>query len=156
MKNVWRYVVAVVLAEAVGFIGALSMGNAVSGWYATLNKPVFNPPSWIFAPVWTLLYALMGVSFVVMYDARGTAEEKHEAEAWFFVQLFLNAIWTPVFFGLHAPGWALLVLFALLLALIGTVLRFARVSKAAAWLLTPYLAWAGFAFVLNFAVWRMN
>jgi tryptophan-rich sensory protein len=121
-------------------------------WYESLNKPTWNPPAWIFGPVWTLLYLMMAVAAWLAWKSM---------PSWrvlipYFIQLALNAAWTPVFFGLQQPGWALVVIIALWLAIVQTIRGFRSTSQAAAWLLAPYLLWVSFATVLNFTLWRMN
>lgn len=121
-------------------------------WYASLNKPSFNPPGWVFGPVWTALYAMMGVSAWLVWR-RGNAARP--LAPW-LVQLALNAAWTPVFFGLHRMDVALVIIIAMWLAILATILAFRRHSRAAALLLVPYLLWVGFATVLNAALWQLN
>jgi len=121
-------------------------------WYGSLAKPEWNPPGWIFGPVWTTLYLMMAIAAWLVWKRDGW-----QRPLWlYFTQLALNAAWTPVFFGAHEPGWALAVIVALWLAILFTLLAFLRVSKAAAFLLLPYLAWVTFATFLNFTLWRMN
>ena len=121
-------------------------------WYAALNKPEWNPPSWIFGPVWTLLYLLMAVAAWLVW--------KRDGWRWplrfYLVQLALNAAWTPISFGAHALGWALVEIVALWFAILLAMLGFHRVSKTAGWMLVPYLAWVTFAAFLNFTLWRLN
>lgn len=121
-------------------------------WYASLAKPSWNPPSWIFGPVWTTLYLMMAVAAWLVWKREGWRKP-----LWFyFVQLALNAAWTPVFFGLHQIGWALVEIILLWFAILITLRKFLPVSKPAACLLLPYLAWVSFAAFLNFTLWRMN
>ncbi len=141
---------------------ALSFSASIPGvvwmpgdWYAGLNKPSWNPPNWVFGPVWTTLYLLMGVSAWRVWR-RTDFTQGRGAIGWFLAQLALNATWTPVFFGLHEPGWALLVIVALCLAIVATMRAFRRHDRPAAALLIPYLAWVGFAAFLNGALWRLN
>lgn len=140
----------------VGLAGSLLTREAVPVWYAGLNKPWFNPPAWLFAPVWTLLYILMAVSFFLIWKDGFSGPERRRAAIAFGVQLFLNALWTPVFFGLKLPGAAFCVIVMLLVAIIFTACLFRRHSKLAAVLLYPYIVWVAFAFLLNFSVWRLN
>jgi translocator protein len=121
-------------------------------WYASLNKPSFNPPGWVFGPVWTALYAMMGFSAWLVWR-RGNA--RRPLTLW-LLQLALNAAWTPVFFGLHWMGVALVIIIAMWLAILATILAFWKRSRAAALLLVPYLLWVGFATVLNAALWHLN
>lgn len=124
-------------------------------WYATLEKPSWNPPGWIFGPVWSLLYTLMAVAAWLVWRRGGFAGQRQALGA-FVAQLALNALWTPLFFGLNQPGAAFAEILLLWLAIAWTIERFWRVHRAAAYLLLPYLAWVGFAAVLNGTLWRMN
>jgi tryptophan-rich sensory protein len=121
-------------------------------WYGSLNKPEWNPPPWIFGPVWTALYLIMAVAAWLVW--------RRDGWRWplrlFFTQLLLNVAWTPVFFGAREIGLAFAVIIALWLAILFTMLAFLRISKAAAFLLLPYLAWVTFAAILNFTLWRLN
>ena len=128
---------------------------STDGWYAGLHKPAWNPPSWVFAPAWTFLYATMAVAAWLVWREGGW-----RAQGWtlglFLLQWALNAVWTPLFFGLHRPGLALVDILALWLALAATLVAFWRVRRAAGVLLLPYLAWVTFATALNFTIWWMN
>lgn len=133
-------------------VGALFMPGE---WYAALNKPAWNPPGWIFGPVWTALYAMMALAAWLVWQQGGFAVQRRPLGL-FLLQLALNALWTPLFFGLHQPGLAFVGIILLWLAILATLLTFWRVSRAAAWLLVPYLAWVSFATVLNGTIWRLN
>jgi translocator protein len=124
-------------------------------WYASLKKPSWNPPGWVFGPVWTALYATMALAAWLVWRRGGFAAQRRPLVI-FLVQLALNAAWTPLFFGLHWPGAAFAEIILLWLAIAATVAAFARVSRLAAWLLVPYLAWVGFAAALNFTIWHLN
>ncbi len=124
-------------------------------WYAALRKPAWNPPAWVFGPVWTALYTMMAVAAWLVWRRGGFAAQRR-ALALFLVQLALNAAWTPLFFGLRRPGLAFAEILLFWLALAATLLAFRPVSRGAAWLLAPYLAWVSFAAVLNFTLWRLN
>lgn len=141
---------------AVCFLAAATgLFVATDGWYATLVKPPWNPPAWVFAPAWTLLYTLMAVAAWLVWREGGWRAQRRPL-AFFLVQLFLNALWTPLFFGLHWPGGALVDILALWAVLAVTLLSFGRVNKLAGLLLMPYLAWVTFATMLNFTIWRLN
>ena len=143
------------LCNAAGAIGSIFTLSAVPTWYAGLAKPSWNPPAWVFGPVWTLLYAMMAVSaWLVWRGDRGPARTL--ALRWFLLQLLINAMWSPVFFGCRNPAAGFVVIVALWLSLATTVGRFWKLSRAAAAWLVPYLAWVSFAMALNFAVWRLN
>ncbi len=121
-------------------------------WYAALSKPTWNPPAWIFGPVWTLLYLMMAIAAWLIWKREGWRRP-----LWLYVvQLLLNAAWTPIFFGAHQLGWALLEIMVLWIAVLLTLLNFRCVSRTAAWLFVPYLAWVTFAAFLNFTLWRLN
>ncbi|MEN9975514.1 MAG: hypothetical protein RLZZ282_1520 [Verrucomicrobiota bacterium] len=130
-------------------LGAVAMPGE---WYASLQKPAWNPPAWIFGPAWTLLYTLMAVAAWLVWKRNGWQWPLRL----YFVQLTLNAAWTPIFFGAHALGWALVEIGALWTAILLTMLRFHRVNPTAGALFVPYLAWVTFATILNFTLWRMN
>jgi translocator protein len=124
-------------------------------WYASLKKPSWNPPGWVFGPVWTTLYVMMAVAAWLVWK-RGGFSAQRPALVLFLVQLALNAAWTPLFFGLHRPGLAFAEMLLLWLAIAATLAAFRRVSRVAAWLLAPYLAWVSFAAALNLGLWRLN
>lgn len=146
--------ISILAALIVGALGSLFTVPSITTWYATLAKPVFNPPSWLFAPVWTILYVLMGVSFWLIWKSHSS--EKKRAMGLFIIQLLLNGIWSPVFFGAHSIGGALALIVLLWAAIVLTILVFKKISKPAAWLLVPYILWVSFAMLLNFAIWRLN
>ncbi len=137
---------------AVASLGAVFMPG---DWYAALRKPAWNPPGWLFGPVWTTLYTMMAVAAWLVWKRGGFVFQRRPL-ALFLGQLVLNAAWTPLFFGLHRPGMAFAVIILLWLAIAATLVAFRPVSRAAAWLLVPYLAWVGFAAVLNGTLWRLN
>ncbi len=152
-----------------GFLAASFLVAAVSStftvaaiphWYAGLNKPSFNPPNGIFAPVWTLLYALMAIAAWLVWKASASSKEKAAlrtaALRIFWLQLFLNFAWSWIFFREHFLAGALLEIVVLWLAIVAATLLFMRVTRLAAWLMLPYLAWVTFAGVLNFEIWRLN
>lgn len=134
--------------------GLAGMAFPPGDWYRGLIKPDWNPPPWVFGPAWTLLYILIGVA--VYRVARRDGPHTPVALTWFFAQLLLNALWTPLFFGLHRPDLALVCIVALWLAIVGMMRAFARVSPGASAMLTPYLLWVSFATALNAAIWHLN
>jgi translocator protein len=139
-----------------GIIGSFFTTPSIKTWYADLVKPAFNPPNWLFGPVWTLLYILMGVSlYLYLQQWKGTREQK-TGLAFFGIQLVLNALWSIIFFGLHMPLLAFAEIILLWMSILLTLLNFRKVSKAAAWLLVPYLMWVSFASALNFAIYFLN
>jgi translocator protein len=136
-------------------IGALMTAPAQSDWYATLNKPAWTPPNGVFGPVWTLLYAGMGIAAWMVW-VQGTSRNVTPALSIFAIQLILNVAWSGLFFGLHSPGAGLLAIVALWCAIAATILSFRHAVTIAGWILVPYLAWVSFAMALNFEIWRMN
>jgi len=128
---------------------------SIDGWYEGLAKPAWNPPPWVFGPAWTLLYLMMAVAAWLVWQRGGWAARKKELGL-YLLQWALNALWTPLFFGLHRPGLAFAGLVALWVAALATLLAFRRARPAAGWLLIPYLLWLTFAATLNFSIWRMN
>lgn len=128
---------------------------STDGWYSELTKPVWNPPNWIFGPTWTILYVLMAVAAWQVWQCGGWQQQR-VALGLFILQWALNALWTPLFFGLHQPGLALAEIIVLLLAILATLRAFWTVDRLAGKLLLPYALWVAFASVLNFTIWRMN
>jgi tryptophan-rich sensory protein len=124
-------------------------------WYAKLRKPSWNPPNWIFGPVWTTLYIMMAVAAWRVWWLDGNGGRR-KALVFFLVQLCLNAAWTPLFFGLKQPALAFANIVLLWIAIGATAVAFLRMDRAAGWLMVPYLAWVSFAAVLNAALWRLN
>lgn len=146
----------IVLCNGVGIVGSFAVMGEVGTWYATLLKPSFSPPNWVFAPVWTVLYTLMGVATWLMLQAKAEKHAQRNALLVFFLQLFLNGIWSPIFFGAHAVGPALLVIYAILFSIVVTMFLFHSIRPLAAYLLFPYLFWVAFASTLNSAIWFLN
>ncbi|HUQ09835.1 MAG TPA: TspO/MBR family protein [Steroidobacteraceae bacterium] len=144
----------IALSAAAGVVGAIASANA-SAFYPRLDQPSWAPPSSVFGPVWTLLYLLMAVSAWLVWRERGWARARG-ALGLFVLQLALNALWSWLFFAWHRGGLAFADIVLLLLALVATLTAFARVRKASAWLLVPYLAWVSFAAALNYSVWQRN
>ncbi len=140
------------------FTFAATIGGLVGApgeWYAALDKPAWTPPGWVFGPAWTLLYTMMAVAAWLVWLRGGFGARRVELTA-YLVQWFLNALWTPLFFGLQLPGWALVDIVLLWLAAALTMILFFRARRLAGWLLVPYLLWLGFATALNAAIWQMN
>lgn len=156
MKNILRFIAALALPLAVGAVAGVFTSSAVKGWYSTINKPAFNPPNWVFAPVWTCLYILMGIAFYIIWQKQAAGSLKKTATGIYFLQLLFNFTWSLVFFYLHEPGWAFVNIVLLWLSIAGTIYWFAKISKPAGWLLVPYILWVSFASVLNYAVWQLN
>ena len=154
--DIWKLVVSIVACLAAGAIGSIFTRSAVTTWYATLGKPAFSPPNWLFAPVWTLLYILMGIAaFLVWRKGLGNRQVR-SALIVFLIQLILNTLWSVVFFGLESPLFGLVVISVLWVVILVTVIQFFKISRAASILLWPYLLWVTFAAVLNSSIWLLN
>ncbi len=154
VKNWPLLISAILLCEGAGVLGSFFTISAITTWYATLNKPSFSPPNFLFGPVWTALYALMGISLYLVWKSKD--KSKLRAVHLFFIQLGLNAVWPIIFFGLKSPGLAFIEITALWVAIFLTVLAFQKISKVAAYLLYPYLTWVSFATILNLSIWILN
>lgn len=155
-KILWRILISVAVCLLIGFLSGFATQSSVDTWYTTLNKPSFNPPNAVFAPVWTVLYILMGVAAGLVWS-RGFHHLWVKTALYHFgFQLLLNASWSIVFFGMQKPLWAFGVIMALIIAIILTLKWFRIVSKTAAWLMLPYLAWVLFASVLNLSIVQLN
>jgi tryptophan-rich sensory protein len=155
MNNALKAVLSISLCFVLGSSGGLLTINEIPGWYAALQKPSFNPPNWLFGPVWTALYIMMGVAFYLVWRNPPSAGRKKALSA-FLVQFALNCAWTPVFFAMHQLGAALVVIVLMWLAILRTIFLFAPFSKTASWLLVPYISWVSFATLLNAAIWWLN
>ncbi len=140
----------------IGFLSGFATQSSVNDWYLTLNKPGFTPPNWLFGPVWTVLYIMMGVSAGIVWS-RGFYHKWVKTALYHFVfQLLFNALWSVVFFGFQNPFWALLVILILMMLILGTIRWFNVVSRTAAYLLIPYFLWVCFASLLNYRIWVLN
>jgi len=178
-NNLLKFLSSIIICELAGVVGSFFTIPSISGWYKNLNKPVFNPPNWVFGPVWTTLFVLMGISLYLVWSkkfivknnlkpARRKAwnkwSQKFYSGDWqkaniilvFIFQLVLNILWSIIFFGMHSPVLAIFELLMLWFAIIFTIVNFYRVSKVAALLLLPYILWVSFAGILNLAIFLLN
>ncbi len=155
MSNKWKLAISLITPNAVGWLGSIFTFSAIPGWYANLNKPPFSPPNWVFGPVWTLLYTLMGVACYLIWIQKNSTAKK-QAQALFLIQLILNGIWTPVFFGFKQIEIALGIIILLVIAVLLTIISFYRIKPLAAYLLIPYLLWISFATLLNASIVMLN
>lgn len=152
-----KLLVSLAICFAAEGAGGLFTAQSVGTWYLTLQKPAFTPPGWLFGPVWTLLYFLMGVSLYLIWTAKqDSGVKKNFAGFIFAVQLLLNVAWSAVFFGMQSIAGALGIIVALWVAIAVTMHQFRRISRLASGLLLPYWAWVSFATVLNFTLWKLN
>jgi len=155
-ENYWKLAASVVVCLLAGFIGAFFTTPSIPAWYASLAKPTFSPPNWLFAPVWTTLYILMGVAFFLVWRKSAKNKNFKISAALFALQLFLNVLWSAVFFGMHSLAGGLAVIILLWLAILANIIWFWRSSRAAGALMVPYIAWVSFAAFLNYVVWTLN
>ena len=153
--NIFRLIASLIICQSAGFLGSIFTTPAIPGWYAGLEKPTFNPPNWIFSPVWIFLYLLMGVTLYLLWQNLPKIEAK-TALVFFAVQLALNILWSVIFFGFKLPVVAFIEIIILWIFILLTMIKSAKVSKAAVYLLLPYILWVNFAAVLNFFLWRLN
>lgn len=175
--NIVKFLVSIIVCEGAGIIGSVFTMPSIKSWYAFLNKPVINPPNWIFGPVWTVLFILMGISLYLVWSKNFVAKPlKTKIKAWnpwsqklmsgswqkinvvsiFAVQLVLNVLWSVIFFGWQQPGLAFFELLMLWFAILYTIINFWRISKPASYLLVPYILWVTFAGFLNYSLWMLN
>lgn len=156
MKKVSLLILFIIICLGVGIVGAIFTTSAIPTWYAHLVKPQFSPPNYLFGPVWSILYVLMGISIYLVWQKGLKTRKVREAIYTFGVQLALNAIWSPVFFGLKNLFLSLIIIIAMWFYILKTIRAFSKIDKVAAYLLWPYLAWVSFASILNFSVWILN
>jgi translocator protein len=154
--SAWKLITAILICEAVGISSGLLSREGLDTWFDTLIKPTWNPPAYLFGPVWTTLYLLMGISLWLVWKADTSVNKKRNAMAVFALQLFLNFWWSLLFFKFHNPGLAFLDIILMVVTILLTIYYFSGISKLAAWLLIPYIAWVIFAAVLNYTIWKLN
>jgi translocator protein len=157
MPKVYKILIMIATCVVVGYLSSLFTREGVDTWYTTIEKPSFNPPNWVFAPVWTTLYIMMGLAAGLVWDK---IEEQREVVRkgiiFFWIQLALNALWSFIFFSLHNPLLALIEIILLWLMIYETFVQFNKVNKVAGYLLIPYLLWVTFATVLTASIWWLN
>jgi tryptophan-rich sensory protein len=156
MSNIFKAVIAISLPLLVGATSGFFTVTGVESWYQTIQKPSWNPPNWIFGPVWSTLYVMMGVALFLVWKEDTSEELKKIAFTLFAIQLGLNFFWSFIFFNQQQPGWALVEIVAMWVFILLTIFAFAQVNKTAAWLLVPYISWVSFATILNYTIWQLN
>lgn len=152
----FKLIVSIGISLAAGVIGSIFTTPAIPGWYATLQKPFFTPPDWVFGPAWTTLYILMGIALFLVWDKGSQVRKVKLGMGVFGVQLVLNFLWSVLFFGLQNPFYALMEIAFLWLAILLTIIVFYGIDRRASLLLIPYILWVSFASVLNYFVWMLN
>lgn len=151
-----KLLISILIPLLVGSSAGFFTSSGVNGWYASANKPWFNPPNWIFAPVWTALYILMGIALYLVWKTASEKSVKRNAIILFAFQLALNFCWSFLFFKMQEPGWAFVEIISMWFMILLTILWFRKISTTAAWLLIPYISWVSFASILNYAIWKLN
>lgn len=154
-KRVIVFALSIVGSYAAAAIGSLATIPNIPTWYAALEKPLFNPPNWIFGPVWSVLYALMGIALALVI-LEVTKKSKKQAYVWYGIQLVLNTLWSLVFFGLHSPWAGTIIIIALIVSIAMTMREFSKINKTSVWLLLSYIAWVMFATYLTVGISLLN
>jgi benzodiazapine receptor len=156
IKDPFKLVLSIAVCQMAGIVGSFFTSPAIPTWYASLQKPAFTPPSWVFAPVWVTLFTLMGISLYLVWTGGLDKKGVKTALSLFGIQLLLNALWSFLFFGLKNPFYAFIEIIFLWILIALTTAKFYGVSKRAAYPMVPYLLWVTFAAILNFHVWMLN
>jgi len=154
--NILKFLVSIVVCQLAGYIGSIFTMPEIGGWYSALRKPSFSPPNWIFAPVWTTLFLLMGIALYLVWQKEKSSASKGTAILVFFFQLVLNILWSVLFFGFRSPLAGFIEIIGLWVMILFTMDTFYEISETSAWLLLPYILWVTFAGVLNFFLWWLN
>ena len=154
MRKIIKLILSILIPFVASAIGSIFTANSISTWYINLIKPSFNPPNWVFGPVWTLLYLLMGISLYFVWVNK--SKQKKIALIWFSAQLILNTLWSILFFGLKNPLAAFIEIIILWFTILMTIIYFYRIDKKSAYLLIPYILWVSFAAILNCFIWILN
>lgn len=155
-RDIYIFVVCLIICFLPGIIGSIFTSEAIPVWYTSLQKPVLTPPNWIFAPVWTILYILMGITLFLLVKKTGKLSYIKLALFLFVIQLFLNGLWSYVFFGLKSLLGGIFIIIPLWIVIIMCIREFRFISVASSWLMVPYLLWISFAAYLNIAVFLLN
>lgn len=155
MKSYPKLIISVIITLSAGFLGSFFTSSSIDTWYASLNKPSFNPPNWLFVPVWTSLFILIGISFYLVWR-KNFEGRRNLAVGVYSIQLSLNLLWSFFFFGLENPFFALMEIILLWAFILANMNIFYKISKPAAFLLLPYLFWVSFALILNYFIFKLN
>lgn len=146
---------SIAVAQSAGILGSLFTITDATSWYSIIEKPAWNPPNWLFGPVWITLYTLMGIAAYLVWRQKKNKETKKGLNL-YIIQLVLNALWSILFFGFQQPGIALIEIFMLLGFIVATTCSFFKINTAAGWLMIPYITWVSFAAILNGTIWWLN
>jgi len=156
LPDIWRLIISIIVCQLAGIIGSIFTTPAIPGWYASLKKPAFSPPNWLFGPVWITLFLLMGISLFIVWRKGADTPLVRSALMIFGIQLIFNVLWSVAFFGLRSPLSGLVVIVILWIAILLTIIQFSKVSELAAALLIPYIIWVSFASILNTSLYLLN
>ena len=155
-KSLIRLIISILICQLAGFLGSLFTTPSIPTWYASLEKPSFNPPNWLFSPVWITLFVLMGISLYLLLEKSFREQKVKKALIFFAIQLVLNVFWSILFFGLKSPLFAFFEIIILWVAISLTIIQSFKISKIASFLLLPYILWVSFAAILNYFLWNLN
>lgn len=159
IKQIVQLVLSIALCQSAGLIGSIFTIGGIDSWYQDLAKPFFNPPGWVFGPVWTVLYTLMGIALYFLWVRTQKLRKRQESKNLvflFLIHLVFNAIWSPIFFGMHQIGFAFIIILAMVGSLIYIMYKAWNIDRRIAYILIPYLAWISFASILNLSLWILN
>lgn len=152
MKKYLKLLAAIIICQLAGIVGSIFTFDSLTTWYATLNKPFFQPPNWLFGPVWIILYTLMGISLYWILNKK----KNKKALKIFSVQLILNAVWSIIFFGMKNTLFAFFEIILLWIFILWMIMEFYKLDKKSAYILVPYLVWVSIAAILNLSVYLLN
>ena len=156
LPDIWRLIISLFVCQLAGITGSIFTTPVIATWYATLKKPPFSPPNWLFGPVWIALYVLMGISLFLVWRKGSDTQFVRNGLILFGIQLFFNVLWSVAFFGLRSPISGLVVIVILWITILLTILQFSKVSELATALLIPYIVWVSFAAILNLSLFLLN
>ena len=156
ISNNWKLVICIIICQATGLLSGLLSSVQNNAWYDSIQRPSWNPPGYLFGPVWSVLYLLMAISLYIIWKNNASEIRKSYACWTFAAQLFLNFWWSILFFTLQSPLLAFFDIILLIILIIATIFQFSKISKTAAWLLVPYVSWVCFAAILNYKLWILN
>jgi len=156
MKNWIKLVISIAVPLVIGGIAGMFTSTEIAGWFQTINKPAWQPPNWVFGPVWTALYILMGISFYLIWQSPAPKNTKRIAITLWIIQLVFNFFWSFIFFKKHQIDWALGEILVLWFFILLTMLFFGRIRSLAAWLMVPYISWVTFASLLTYTIYQLN
>jgi benzodiazapine receptor len=156
LTDFWRFVISIIICQLAGIIGSVFTTAAIPSWYASLRKPSFTPPNWLFGPVWIILFMLMGISLFIVWRIGMDTPNVRTGLTLFGIQLALNMLWSVAFFGLRSPLAGLIVIIILWIFILLTIVQFSKLSELASLLLIPYIVWVSYAGILNSSIYILN